>query len=290
MLKKWNIHDSLPFDFDQYEKVLLQRSSIFDTANIKSGRRTWIPNAHKRNLLFAIKQAVAAGRPNIAYNIITKMKSESIEVSDKMELLIEESKLNLKEDLNLAKKCLLSVIEEKKIELDFITKSCAHRLYGEILADNYAMTVSEISKKHFEVAQTYLLKYAQAHERAHLVPNLDNEEQLSQFSQSLTEELDDDIDRKIKSSTCIFDTMAKYFDREYVNKCAYMKSQEYENKKKIYDRNVANVAAMNSDGKIAKADPEVKKSYITLNRSIQIDKEEFKTFEKEKKTAARNAL
>jgi hypothetical protein len=290
LLKKWETHDGLPFDYDQFEKILIQRYSIFDTANIKAGRRTWIPPANKANLFFAIKQSIIASRPNDAYKIITMMKSEAMELGDQMELLIEESKLNLKTDVNLAKKCLETVIDEKKIERDFITKSTAHRIYGEILADNYAANISEISEKHFDKAQNYLVKYAQHHQKAHLVPQLDNEEQLTQFSQSLSEELDDDVNRKIKSSTCIFDTMAKYFDREYANKCAYIKSQEYQNKKKIHERNVATLTAMNSDGKIRKADPEIRKAFISLTKSCQIDKEEFKTTEREMKNAARNAL
>lgn len=290
MLKKWHIHDNLPFDYNHYEGILKQRYSIFDTANIKAGRRTWIPLANKENLFFTIKQSIIAGRPNDAFNIITKMKRESIELSDQMELLIEESKLNLKTDVNLAKKCLFTVIEEKNIEKDFITKSTAHRLYGEILADNFAAKISEINDNHFQKAQNYLVKYAQFHQKSHLVPNLDDDKELSQFTQSLSNEHDDVVDRKIKTSTCIFDTVAKYFDREYVNKSAYMKSLDYLNKKKINERNVATLSAMNADGKIDKAEQEVKKSYITLRRSIQIDKEEFKATEKEKKNAAKNAL
>lgn len=268
----------------------MQRNSIYDTANIKSGRRTWIPAANKANLLFAIKQSIIACRPNNAYNIISKMKRESMELSDQMELLIEESKLNIKTDVNLAKKCLLMIIEEKKIEKDYITKSTAHRLYGEILADNYASNISDISDKHFETAKRYLMKYALQHQKAHLVPSLDDNDQLTQFSQTIFEEKSDDVNCKIKSSICIFDTMAKYFDREYVSKCAYTKSLEYQKKKSIYDRNQKLLDAMNLDGQIRAADNEVKKSYTTLNRSLQLDREEFKTTEKEKKNAARNAL
>lgn len=219
------------------------------------------------------------------------MKNDkALDLSDQMELLIVESKLNLRSDINLAKKCLLNVIDEKMIEKDFITKSIAHRLYGEILAENHAASISEISKNHFEKAQNYLLKYAKFHNKGHLVPNLDDHEQLTQLSQSLSEEQEDDVDKKIKTSTCIFDTMAKYFDREYGSKCAYMNSLEYQKKKKNYERNQKTLDAMNADGKINKADPEVKKSYIMLMRSVKLDKEVFATAEKEKKNAARNAL
>jgi hypothetical protein len=294
LLKKWTMHNEMPIDYEQYETILMQRYSIFDTANIRSGRRTWIPEANKSNSFFAIREAVSNGQPWDAFKIISKIKAnESVTARDRMALLIEESKLNLKTDVNLAKKNLLRVIEDPDAKKDLVLMSNAHRLYGEILAENYSASISEINEKYFERSLTFLNKYAQQNNKSHLVPRLDSEEQLSQFSQRALEEngIEDEseIDMNIKSCTSIFDTMAKYYDREFINKASYIKSEEFKQKKSLCERNRTLMHQISTRGDI-KQDPEVRRSYILLDRSIKLDEAEFASAEKERKNAAKNAL
>lgn len=269
----------------------MQRLSILDTSNIRSGRRTWIPIANKSNLLLAIREAIAAGCLNDAYRKILKISSiESLSVSDRMEILIEESKLSMHTDVNLAKKCLQKILEEKETENDFVLKSTANRLYGEILAENYSASISDINKNHFEKSLKYLNQYAKYHKKEYLIPNVDNIEQMTQLSQKLLEENDCEIDKKISDCTSIFDTTAKYFDREYINKCAYINSMEYTEKKKTCEKNQKIIDQMNRDGKLNMQNVEIKKAYAMLTRSTNLDIAEIKSTEAEKKLAAKNAL
>ena len=279
----------MPFDYEQYEKILMQRCSIYDTANIKAGRRTWIPLAKKSNLFFTIKQAITAGCPNDAFVIINKMRSELADVSDQMELSIEEAKLNAKINWKLAKKCLTTVIEDKQTEKDLVLKCKAHQLHGELLAENYASSTSDINKVNFKVAHKLLMKYAKYHNKEHLIPGLDNQEHFSQFSQALSEEVEDDVDSKIKSCTTLFDTIAKYFDRDYLEKFAYVNSLEYKEKKKILSRNKEKLDRMKADKK-EYGNQDFRKSLVILQRSVELDERELKETESEMKTAAKTAL
>lgn len=293
LLEKWKFHDKLPFDYEHYNRILLQRNSIFDTANIKSGRRTWVPEAHQANLLFIAKQSIISGYPNDAVKAIAKIKNlENVSHIEQLECLLEEAKLNAKKIPDLAKECLGRIIENKQIESNYILKSKAYHLYGEILAENYTFEISDITKNYFDQSTAHIEKYARIHGKDHLVSKLDdkNPDQLSQGSDILLdEENDDDIELKIREASGVYDTIAKYHDRDYQFKRNYLTSEDFLKKKESYKKNVERYEAMKlSMNKDTTSD--VKKSYVVLQKSINMDKEEIDDAEKRKKSAARNAL
>lgn len=290
LLEKWAIHNEIPFNYKLFERILTQRSVIFDTANIRTGRRTWIPDALKTNMIFSIKEAIASDFRNDASNKISMFKNlEGITNGHLMEVLIEDAKLHMKSNLNYAKDCLMKVINEKQAESDLILKSTAYHLYGEILAQSYSFNITEINEKYFEKSLAYLKKYAECHNKKYLLPNIDNDEEISRFSQNLlNNENESVIDAKIKSCAKIFDDIAKYFDREYIRKSTYMKSAEFISKKELLEKSNKNLEKMNRD--IRAQNEDIRKSYIILMKSTKLESQAIQEIENEKRIAAKTAI
>lgn len=290
MLEKWKVHDELPFYYEQFERVISQRNSIMSTANIKTGKRTWVPDALQSNLLFTIKHAIIAGYNNDAIKIIAKIKTmENVSLSNKMEALLEEAKLNMTCQKELAKHCLMQVIEERDNQSDYIVKSNAYRLYGEILAENYSSCLIDIEKQYFSTSTNYLEKYANYHNKGHLVANF-KETVIEQYSQVLDDEAETDVVLKIRSSAKIFDTIAKYYDREYEDKNKIINSIEFKKKKETYSKNMIRYQHLSVLSRNPASNQDIKKSLVVLKRSTDYDKQEIETAESEKKTAAKNCF
>jgi hypothetical protein len=294
-LEKWTFHDNLPFNYEHYERVLWQRNSIFDTGNIKTGRRTWIPEAVQNNLLFIAKQSVNFGFSNNAIKAIAKMKNlENLTNETKLKGLLEEAKLNMVTNTELAKSCLKQILEDKQIESDYILKCHAFRLFGEILAENYSMEFSNIVKNYFNKSMAYLERYANNCGRQHLVATLEiNPEQPQQSQYVLPSQLmvedkgGDDIDAKIQDASSIYDTMAKYYDRLYEEKINYLKSPVFLEKKKSLEKNQSRIETMKKE-----KEPSIdfRKSLLILKKHTEQDRREVVEAEKEKKIAARNCV
>lgn len=294
MLKKWKIHEELPFDYEHCHKVFLQRNSILSTANIRAGKRTWVPDAVQYNSLFLVKHAVLAGQHNDAITLITELKESISSVPKKLEVLLEEAKLNMNRNEELAKNCLNEIIDTKIKEEDAILLSTAHRLFGEILAENFSEDLSKISKEHFDVSMSFLDNYATLHGKHYLVAKLDDDVEFNTFSQSLHEQRNDDeqgrlIQAKIHDASSIYDTVARYNDREYEFKLSYITSPDFIQKKSTYLKNAERMRSMKLNYNIT-GDADLRKSYIILSKSTELDKTEIDNAEKEKKLAARNAI
>jgi hypothetical protein len=225
---------------------------------------------------------------------ITKL--EKLTFCHNMEILIEEAKLNMVNNVEMAKHCLIKVIDESEIERHYIIKSHAYRLYGEVLAENYALSIGDIEKKYFAKSLMFLEKYAKMHNMDHLIANLDdNDVELSQASQEIVQERAKDVEKNIRESSCVFDVIAKYHDREYVYKDNYIKSAEYKAKKKTYAQNKEKIGGLThllrtTDRKNEEHVREINKSLIVLKKSLTFDEAEMEAVEKERKNAAKNAL
>ncbi|KAL7034827.1 hypothetical protein ACKWTF_008120 [Chironomus riparius] len=294
MLKKWKIHEGLPFDYEHCNKVFLQRNSILSTANIRAGKRTWVPDAVQYNSLFLVKNAVLAGQHNDAIPLITELKESISSLPKKLEVLLEEAKLNMNKNEEMAKSCLSEIINIKIKDDDAILLSIAHRLYGEILAENFSDDLLVISTNYFDVSMTYLDNYARFHGKQYLVAKLDDDAAFNTFSQSLlTEKIDDEksrlIESKIYDASCIYDTVARYNDREYEFKLSYITSPDFIQKKNTYAKNVERLKPMKMSF-TKDADADFKKSYAILSKSTDLDRIEIENAEKEKKLAAKNAI
>lgn len=290
MINKWKIHDQLPFNYAQFERVLTQRNSILETANIKTGKRSWIPNAIHSNLLLIVKQSVNFGFKNDAIKAIAKMKTLEKQVNE-MEVFLEDAKLNIETNVVLAKSCLEEIMDERNIDCDALVKSHAYRIYGEILAENYSCDIIEIGKKFFDKSMLYLERYAKCCNKSHLVAKLDiNQPQSSQeeSQQTVFEVVDNETESKIINAACIYDTIAKFYDREYEFKVAYLKSHDFKQKKESYGRNLKKAQQLAKE--IRTKSKDVQRSYHILNKSNDLDKQEIENAEKDKKYAARNAI
>lgn len=295
LLKKWKIHEELPFDYEHCDKVFLQRNSILNTANIRTGKRTWVPDAVQLNSLFIVKNAVLAGQRNDAIKLINELKESISSIPKKIEVLLEEAKLNINRNEELAKNCLNEIMKTKVKDEDVILLSTAYRLFGEMLAENFSEDFSVISKKYFDASMSCLDKFARTHGKQNLIPKLDDNAEFSLFSQSLTVEkpaVEDDksrlIDSKIYDASCIYETIAKYSDREYNFKLAYITSPDFIQKKNTYNKNVERLKTMKISYPVADAD--FKKSFAILSKSTDLDRIEIENAEKEKKQAARTPI
>ncbi|XP_070498847.1 serine/threonine-protein kinase ATM [Chironomus tepperi] len=294
LLKKWKTHEELPFDYEHCSKVFLQRNSILSTANIRAGKRTWVPDAVQYNSLFLVKNAVLVGQQNDAITLITELKESVSSIPKKLEVLLEEAKLNMNRNEKLAKTCLTEIINTHIKEEDAILLSTAHRLFGEILAENFSVDLSIITKNHFDISMSFLDSYARHYGKHYLVAKLDDDAEFNTFSQSLNEEKDDDdksraIESKIQDASCIYDTIARYNDREYEFKLSYITSPDFVQKKLTYTKNAERMKAMKVNY-TKNADADFKKSYAILSKSTELDRIEIENAEKEKKLAARNAI
>lgn len=290
MLNKWNVHNELPFDYEQCYRVFLQRNSILKTANIRAGKRTWVPDALQSNSLFFVKQSVMAGQHNDAINLISQLKESIASLPRKMEVLLEEAKLNMNKNNELAKSCLTQVMENNQIkdDGDLIIQSSANRIYGEILAEDFAFELDEIKVKYFDKSVQYLEKYAMLHQRQYLIPKLDDDDELSQFSQAiLQEDKDSLINAKIRQASCVYDTIAKYYDRQYVFQSSYISSSKFLEKKKTFAKNSERLKILKQTCRNASEDS--RRSFAILQRSNEIDRNAIENAEKEYRVASRTA-
>ncbi|KAG5684498.1 hypothetical protein PVAND_013728 [Polypedilum vanderplanki] len=294
LLDKWKFHDSVPFEYKYYERVLTQRNSIFDTANIKTGRRTWIPTALQNNLLFIAKQSIIFNHPNNAIKAISKMKIlENVSVENQLKGLLEEAKLNMKGNTDLAMNCLKEILDNKYTDEDYILKCHTLRLYGEILAENYTMDIAEIYTKYFNQALVYLEKFAKYHKMDHLVSKLKTDSssqdmiQMNIFTNLIEDNNIEEAEMKIRDASLIYDVMAKYYDREYEERMNYLKSSDFKRKKQSFEKNKERICAMKSKKNTSQ---DFKRSLIVLQKSTDLDKIEIEEAEKEKKNAARNSI
>ncbi|CRK98224.1 CLUMA_CG011587, isoform A [Clunio marinus] len=296
LVRKWTAQDQLPHDFKRLEPILCQRNSIYDTANIRTGKRTWIPEALQSNMLMIVKEAIEADCQNDAIKMISKLRALSnITTANKAEMLVTEAQINLKSNMNLAKHSLKCVIEEKEFGKFPMLKCAALRMFGEILADNQADKVDVIVKNYFLRAIRTLEAYAEKHKMSHLIAFISTNQASEKSSQSLmSQDSDDHVDGKvekiIKENISIFDTVAKYYDREYMEKCEYMNSADYQNKIEALKKNIEKKEEF---VKMLKHDSEnktIKHSKIIYERSIAIDETELGELKREKGNAACNAL
>lgn len=289
---KWDLQNKFPNDFRLIEPILNQRNSIFDTANIRTGKRSWIPEALQSNMLHMVKEASNAGCVDDALKIIAKMRSlTNLTAYSKAEMLINEAQLTFKTNLNLAKHCLKRVIDEKEFEREYLMRSTAYRLYGEIIAKSHADD-GKVAQDHFKKSISYLEKYAKHYKKPHLVIDVTNDssQATQDSSQPTTHEDDDTVDTKIKESICVFDIFAKYFDQEYISRSEYIVSPEFRNKLNTLERNKKKVEEFKKAISLDKNNIDIKKSYVVLNRSIKIDEEEIRNAQKQKKQAAGHAM
>lgn len=289
LLLKWEAQNQFPHEFKQIESMLSQRNSIFDTANIKAGKRTWIPGAIQSNMLYILKESIEAGCDSDAIKTIAKMRLlADVQTTYKAEMLIMEAQLNFKTNLKLAKHCLKSVIEEKEFDREHIPRSIAYRLYGEIQAENHADEIIKIDTEYFQKSINRLVKYAKDQNRQHLVAEV-NCNEMSQSSQAMTTD-DEDVDKKIKKNICVFDILAKYYDREYISRCEYILSPDFKNKVNAYEKNNEKMKGFTKIYNADKTNREAGKSLVILTKSLGIDKLEIETAQAQKKIAAKMAM
>ncbi|CAO1305967.1 unnamed protein product [Diamesa serratosioi] len=290
MLNKWNCLDKLPYhDFKIIEPVLSQRNSVLDTANIRAGRRTWIPEALQVNMMFIIKEAISGGCNNDAIKMISKMKSlENLLPSFKAELFIQDAEISWKmNNKQLAKHSLRRVMEEKELERETLLKCKAYKMYGIYLADSYTEEIGTIYTNYFKPSVMWLEKYAKHRNKSHLVQALLEN---PQSSQTPSNTLDDAESRKIKKHVGIFDIIAKYHDRDYIEKCEYIKSPAFEEKKRNLVRNNQKMILAHEKSKSIKSSIDDKRAYTIIKRNTEIDAAEIKNVEKQKHNAAKLAM
>lgn len=290
LLSKWSAQDQLQQDFRLIEPVLSQRNSLFNTANIRMGKRTWIPQAVQSNMLHIVKKSIAAGSDDVAMKTIAKLRSlENLTATTKAEMLIKEAQLNLTSNMSLAKHCLKRVLDEKEFEAEFLLRSVAYRLFGELQAENHADDISKISDGYFAKSINLLEKYAKHHNKSHLVLDVTYNE-LSQFSQPMPPESDDVVDKKIRENIGVFDIVAKYFDREYVARCAYLVSPDFLNKESAFESNNIKLRDLKKSFNADKSNKELGRSCAFFGRNLEIDEREIKAAHKQRKVAAGMAM
>jgi serine-protein kinase ATM len=293
LLSKWNAQNTLPHDFRLIEPVLSQRNSIFDTANIRMGKRTWVPEAMQSNMLHIVKESIESGCDSDAVKMIAKMRTlDKLTVTSKAELLIKEAHLSFKTNVNLAKHCLKCLQEDQEFDREYLLRSVAYRMYGEIMAESHADDIVNISNEYFKKSVSYLEKYAKHHDKSHLVADVtyNSQQVLSQQSQQMSQEDESIVDQKIKENICVFDIIAKYFDREYVARSEYIASPDFVNKIRTFDDNKKKHAEFERAANNNKSDKDLRRSCFILKKSLDIDDNEIKSVNKQKKQAAGNAM
>lgn len=291
LLEKWEAQNQFPHNFELIEPILNQRNSIFDTANIKTGKRTWIPEALQMNMLHVVKEAIEAGCNSDAIKTTAQLRAlPNLTSACKAEMLMKEAELNFNGNMKFAKNCLKRILDEKEFEQESLTRCVALRVHGEILAEHNAEEMKKIHKEYFLKSISYLERYARRHKKVHLVPDVDYSQVSQELSQEIRNNLGDKIDQKIKENVCVFDIVAKYHDREYISKSEYILSPDFQNKVKTLARNEEKLIKFSALFKNDKGNKDVHKSVIILERSIQIDKAEIESAEDLKKKAAGHAM
>lgn len=291
LLHKWELQNQLPNDFKLIEPILSQRNSILDTANIKMGKRIWVPGAVQSNMLHIIQESIQANCSNEAIKTIAQMKVlENVTPTAEAEMLIKEAQLNFKTNMRLAKHSLSRVMEDDCFKSEHLLRSIAFRMYGQILAESHADEIEEINTNYFAKSIKQLEKYAKHHHKDHLVNDVTASEMSQGYSQPIPVEDEDLLDKKIRKNICVFDIVARYFDREYVYKCEYIASPDFVNKLKTYENNKKTVNQLTAMYKADKRNKELYKSLIIFQRSMEIDAKEIESTENQKKAAAGKAV
>lgn len=205
---KWKSQDQIPYsDFQNIESVLAQRNSIFHTAGVVHARK-FIPEAIQVNTLFIIKEAIKSAQHNVAIRNIATMKSHKNLIPDlEAQLLIEDSRVSWQlNDTNLAKQLLQKVINEPQFK-DLLIKSQAFRLHGEYLGQSHAETIDKINESYFMQSLKYLELYAQDNGKSNLI----NTKTAGQHKEDK-----DESSLRMRKEFIIYETIAKYADREYI--------------------------------------------------------------------------
>lgn len=291
LLRKWNSQNEFPSEYKLIEPILNQRNIIFGTADIRAGKRRWVPEALQSNMLLIVKEAIKDGNENDAIKMMVKMRASSeLTKLNEAELLIHEAKLNVKSNTKLAKHCLNRVIEDNKFDKELIIKSIAYRLYGEILAESYADEISKIEDNYFRMSIKNLEIYANRHEKSHLVARVTNSQNYQDNSQTTSTEDGDAAEKAIRENICVFNIMARYFDREYVARSEYIDSPDFIKKLEAIEKNKKKLKGFKEIMAKDRKNKDIAKSHTIYLRSLEIDENEVTETNKQRKHAAAMAM
>lgn len=297
LVRKWTTQNDFPQNFKQTEPILVQRNSIFDTADIRMGRRTWIPDVLQTNMLLIIKEAIENGEHIIGIKTIASMRNlKNLTTSNKAELLLKEAQMNFKTNRMLAEHCLQQIMPKNtEFSRHILVRSIAYRLYGELMAEYNIENFDKIFSKYLNVSIIFLAEYAKTNKKSHLVVDVESSRSLSQSQNqnpqvSLNNDEDLKIEKKISENICIFEIIAKYHDREYVAKYEHIKSPFFQQLKRNLENNKLKLLKLEEARRKDPNNLELSRSEVVIKRSTRNDESDIKETQKSLKTSGRYAL
>lgn len=204
ILKKWDQQDKIAtHDFKYKESILSQRASIFKTLGLQ-GSRIWTrisPEPLQNILLKIVSEARIVSNKNVSIRNLAILNSLELTKTTEARVLLEDSQLNWSlGDKNLAKKLAFHVATETEYNTT-LSKVVALRLYGEFLAESRSENPIVIYKEFFKTSLNLLKKIDQNQ---------------STLSDKIGLQHIDFVTFEKETRLEIYDSLAKYVDREYV--------------------------------------------------------------------------
>lgn len=205
IIGKWILQDTIPHsDFSYKEPILCQRVSILKAFRISAIRNLnkIAPEPLNTTILKIIEESRKEDEINIAIRNRALLDTQEHNKWFEGKLILEDAQLQWAiGERSLARKLVKSIIDDSEYEAS-LNRVVALRLYGEFLAECEAENPVSIYQNYFIKANNLLDKFTS---------------KKSSFLKVNSHVSSDDYDRfEINNKLKIYDAIAKYSDREYV--------------------------------------------------------------------------
>lgn len=282
---KFNSADRLPTtDFYWTEKTLSQRLCLFEGTGIRALRDKsgWVQSACVKTTTDLITSAFQSEKNGIASFNIARLKQSGIADFNKLhKLQVIEAELYWQQgctDLSklILKNAVKEVASSDRIDA-FLVRIDVYSKLGEMAAEgSHAESPTAIFDDYYHPAIDALHSYIKQVRRVEQVVKgvYDN----------------DEIGRNLKSRITVYETTAKFFDREYVKILTEINSVEHQQKQDLLLREEMVLNELCEKIRNQTASKEEKLHYKQLQTNYKIDEMELQQVERSRVTYVTNAL
>jgi ataxia telangiectasia mutated family protein len=235
----------------------------------------------QKNSLFVIKQSrISEDCEGIALRTIEEMrKMEKLLPYYEVELTLQDAQISWHRNQRDLAKSLLRFVQKDKKSPDLLQRSEAFRIYGEYAAQSQDEDYDQIYKNYFDPSMRALDMYAKQSGNSELLNTASQRELNYSDPESI----------KILEYLPIFETIAKYYDRQYTQAFEYMESDAYKKRQENLERNSQVLKALENEIQKIPRNIENKavledkhKTKIILKRNREIDEEELKRLQQKR--------
>lgn len=274
ILTKWNQMDQLPkSDFKYEELKVAQRICLLKEAGIVASRG-WVPGQMEDIIsnLIDVASKTKNERATIRYIALLKNIKPSRPNLEKA-LIADADICYRKADLSLAE----VLLKEASKSNDSVVKMTAYRKLGEYMSTSISNSSNKIFDDYFIKSVHTLENYAKSHDR------------FEDMKKGIYD--DDKIGENLKQNVIIYETIARYYDKEYTRVVNYINGTSYQEKKEMSRKLEASIHEMQE--KTKKDYPFTNEEKATLKMLItnhKIDQKHFYQVQVDREKFAKESL